>query len=66
MDQTSTLYTSPQGSQPHRPPARRACPKVLTGSSRQGRKPANWISDSDYRSACKRLWESQERDLYRA
>jgi len=34
-------------------------PEYLAGSKRQGRKPANWISDSDYGSACKRLRESQ-------
>ncbi len=26
--------------------------------SKEGRKPANWVSDSDYASACKRLRQS--------
>lgn len=30
-----------------------------TGRAREGRKPANWISDTDYASACKRLRESR-------
>lgn len=34
-------------------------PEFLAGKARAGRKPSNWISDSDYRSACKRLRESQ-------
>lgn len=41
-------------------------PDFLAGKRREGRKPSNWISDSDYRSACKRLWESQDREVYHA
>lgn len=41
-------------------------PEFLVSSGRQGQKPANWISDSDYHSACKRLWASQERELTNA
>ena len=39
-------------------------PEFLAAKSKEGRKPSNWIVESDYRSACKRLWESQEQELY--
>ena len=41
-------------------------PEFLESNARAGTKPANWISDSDYLSACKRLWQSEERELYGA
>ena len=41
-------------------------PEFLSDRNDQDNRPANWISDCDYRSACKRLWESQEREVVRA
>ena len=41
-------------------------PEFLAANSSEGRKPNNWIVESDYRAACKRLWESQEQELYQA
>ncbi len=34
-------------------------PDFLESNARPGTMPANWISDSDYTSACRRLRESQ-------
>lgn len=34
-------------------------PDFLESRARAGTKPANWISDNDYTSACRRLRESQ-------
>lgn len=41
-------------------------PEFLASKQCEDNRPADWISDSDYRSACKRLWESQERELFQA
>ncbi|HKI73547.1 MAG TPA: hypothetical protein VJ998_02830 [Pseudomonadales bacterium] len=41
-------------------------PEFLADRQKQDNRPANWISDCDYRSACKRLWESQDREAYQA
>lgn len=41
-------------------------PEFLAGKNREGHKPSNWIPESDYHSACKRLWASRESDCYRA
>ncbi|MCB1693295.1 MAG: hypothetical protein KDI19_11050 [Pseudomonadales bacterium] len=39
-------------------------PAFLEARARQGRKPANWISESDYSSACRRLRESDVEARY--
>ena len=35
-------------------------PDYLENSARPGTRPANWISDSDYTEACRRLRRGQE------
>ena len=39
-------------------------PEFIAGRKLEGHKPANWITESDYRSACKRLWASRESKAY--
>lgn len=34
-------------------------PEFLESRATKGRKPANWISDSDFQTACRRLRDSQ-------